>query len=96
MALQHVDKKQDLKNYSDVQKLKNELQEWKPLKDDELSKNRPAKPPTARITELEKILDEVFENVLGALGAGYTIKPDKQNEDLANRVHKILIINNYV
>lgn len=43
-----------------------------------------------RIAELEKILDECFETVIAPLGAGITINPDLQSEDLANRVFKIL------
>lgn len=39
---------------------------------------------------LKAILSECFESAIGALGAGETIKPDSQSEDLANRVFAYL------
>ncbi len=73
------------KTQEDFDRLAEELSKWK---EPEETKSVSAEKPSA--TELYTILDECFESVIAPLGAGYEITPSRANNDLANRVFKIL------
>ena len=41
-------------------------------------------------SQLKKLLLECFENAIAPLGAGETIKPDKDSENLAQRMYEVI------